>query len=70
MFSCPKMAAGGEALQLSRLLETKGYEVFPADNRHLLKGDAAENLQRVSLVRGSALEFVKILNAQTHLTIR
>ena len=32
MFSCPKIAAGGKASQLFKLLEIKGYEVFRVDS--------------------------------------
>ena len=31
MFSCPKIAAGGQASQLFKLFEMKGYEVFRVD---------------------------------------
>ena len=31
MFSCPKIATGGQASQPSKLLEIKGYEVFRVD---------------------------------------
>jgi hypothetical protein len=31
VFSCPKIAGGGQASQRSKLLEIKGYEVFRVD---------------------------------------
>jgi hypothetical protein len=31
VFSCPKIAGGGQASRLSKLLENKGYEVFRVD---------------------------------------
>jgi hypothetical protein len=31
MFSCPKIAGDGQASQLSKVLEIKGYEVFRVD---------------------------------------
>jgi len=63
-----------KALTEPTLLEMSGRPgnraLSTAEARELLKRDGARNLQCVSLVGRSAVELMKVLNANAHLLLR